>query len=126
MTTELSKQQAGEMEPARAMNYLKPYYEVEPEENRYSVRVFMPGVDQKGTEIVHEDDCLKITGTRTWKAPEDWRALHREIRSEDCRLVLQLGGEIDPGKIEAKMEDGVLELKLHKRETVKPRKIRIA
>jgi HSP20 family protein len=125
MTNELAKKETGELTAAREKLYLRPYYEVEAADDNYTVRVFMPGVALKSVAVTNENDSLKITGTHNWQTPEKWRALHREIRGEDYGLLLRLGREINPEKIAAKMADGVLELTLPKKESIKPRTIAV-
>jgi HSP20 family molecular chaperone IbpA len=54
------------------------------------------------------------------------RRKFRERSAADCRRVSELDPAIDPGKISAKMEQGMLTLALPKSERVKPRKITVS
>ena len=77
-----------------------------------------------GCGYLHEEDTLRITGTRTARLPPA-RPLHRELAEGNYRLHLRLNVDVDAGKIAARIEDGILDLNLPKAEAVKPRKIRV-
>ena len=55
----------------------------------------------------------------------DGTLIHRESRPENFRRTFELDPSIDPGKISAKIEQGVVTLTLPKAEQVKPRKITV-
>jgi HSP20 family protein len=127
MNTEMTTTQAqnAPAREARAQRYVKPYYEVETGTDAYNVRVFMPGVAKAGVKITLEGDRLFIQGSRGALAPESWKPLHREIPDADFRLQLELNVHIDEKHIEARTENGVLNLRLPVAEAAKPRQITI-
>ena len=88
------------------------------------IREEMPGVNKDGLEITLEGNEITIIGHRQ---PETLKAdvLYRESRPMDYRRVFELDPAIDTAKISAKMEQGILTLRLPKTEKVKPRKISI-
>jgi HSP20 family protein len=91
----------------------------------YTLHVEMPGVNKEGLEISVENNELVITGRRSVPSIEG-TILHRESRAENFRRVFELDPSIDTGKINAKIDQGVVMLQLPKAEHVKPRKISVA
>jgi len=94
----------------------------------YEVAVVLPGVKKKGLEVSAEDGELSIIGRRTAWVPEDWRPVcgsAPEERPADYRLVLSLNVDIDSERISAKLEDGILTLRLPVSEASKPKLITV-
>jgi HSP20 family protein len=85
----------------------------------------LPGVDKDELEIHAHRDTLTIRGTRR-AGTQDEDAYHRrERRSGSFTRTLQLPFRIDPERIEAQLENGVLRLSLSRPEEDKPRRIEI-
>jgi HSP20 family protein len=91
----------------------------------YVLQAEMPGVNKDGLEVTLEGNELTITGRR---AEDSVKAelLYRESRPLDYRRTFELDPTIDATRIEAKIEQGVLTLRLPKQEKVKPRKITVS
>jgi HSP20 family protein len=104
----------------------KPHYEVNETEGSYDLTVYLPGVAKEGLEITDEAGELTITGKRTTKLPEGTTLLHREASDAPFELVVTHDGTVDADKIVAELRDGVLQLKLAKAESAKPRKVVVA
>lgn len=110
----------------RQQRFIKPAYEVEQQaDGGFLVRVLAPGASRDSVEVTHERGTLSISARRAPHAREGWRALAREISDADFRLQLQLNVEIDPARISARLEDGVLVVSLPVAEQAKPRVIAI-
>jgi HSP20 family protein len=90
----------------------------------YTLEAEIPGVSKDGVEISVEENQLTIVGRRP-KADPNAQALYRESADTDYRRVFELDPAIDATKIAAKVEQGVLTLRLPFSERVKPRKISI-
>jgi HSP20 family protein len=85
----------------------------------------LPGVEKDDLEVHAHRDTLTIRGARR-PAAEDEQAYHRrERRSGAFTRTLQLPYRVDPGRVEARLEDGVLRLSLGRPEEDKPRRIEI-
>ncbi len=110
---------------AKTEYFLKPRYTVRQEEDAYEVGVVMPGVQKNNLSVSLEDDQLTVIGTRSDTVPKGWRPLYEERTRGDYRLRLQLNVEINAEAVSAKLEDGVLSLRLPLAEAVKPRRIEI-
>ena len=85
----------------------------------------LPGVEPGDLEVHARQDTLTIAGTRR-PAAEDARAYHRrERRGGAFTRTVQLPVRVDPDRVEAQLEDGVLRLSLQRPEEDKPRRIAI-
>jgi HSP20 family protein len=108
----------------RAARYVTPLVDVESTETGYTIRAEMPGVDKTGLEVTVDNGELTIVGhRRAVETPGE--PAYREMHSDDFRRVYELDPAIDPSKIAARIEQGVLTLTLPKAESVKPRKITV-
>jgi HSP20 family protein len=90
-----------------------------------TVYVFAPGIDAKALDISMQDNVLSIGGRRP--APEDSNATcYRSERFEgDFRRVIALPEDVDPDKVEASYRDGIVEIRVQRRESSKPRQIEV-
>jgi HSP20 family protein len=85
----------------------------------------LPGVEAGDLEVHAHQDTLTIAGTRR-PAAERPEAYHRrERRSGAFSRTVQLPFRVDPDRVEARLEDGVLRLSLQRPEEDKPRRIAI-
>lgn len=117
--------------PARANGkdddtvYVTPAHEVKEANDAYGLEVFLPGVARDAVEIGIDQGALVVTARRHWKAPDGWTEVFRETSDADYRLNLDLNEAVDVDKINAVLEDGVLQVTLPKAEALKPRKIAV-
>ncbi len=88
------------------------------------LRLEMPGVSKENLEIGVDASELSITGRRPAGGSEG-DFLVRERPRGSFQQVFTLDDTIDPAKIEAVLEGGLLTLTLHRKEAVKPRKITV-
>ncbi len=91
----------------------------------YTLQVEMPGVNKEGLEMWIENNQLTIIGRRSLPNVQG-TIVHRESRRENFRRAFELDPSIDAGKINARIEQGVVTLTLPKAEQVKPRKITVS
>ena len=85
----------------------------------------LPGVDAGNLDVSVFRDTLTLRGTRAAEAG-DPRAYHRrERRQGQFVRTVTLPFRVDPERVEASMEHGVLRLTLHRPEEDKPRRIAI-
>ena len=111
-------------ERAQMEQFVAPVSSVIEDGDGYMLQVEMPGVNKEGLEISVENNELTILGRRSLPTM-DGTLIHRESRPENFRRTFELDPSIDPGKISAKIEQGVVTLTLPKAEQVKPRKIAV-
>jgi HSP20 family protein len=88
-----------------------------------------PGIDPSKVEISIDHGLLTISGERTVESggASDGRATTyaRERFSGPFRRVVTLPEDSDPDRVEARYTDGCLRVTIKKRESSKPRSIRI-
>lgn len=86
------------------------------------IRCEVPGLSIEDIEISLIDSSLSIKGER--KAVEG-KYYRQERPYGPFQRVLSINGPIDKDNVEAKLKDGILEIRLPKGEAFKPRKISI-
>ena len=103
-----------------------PALNVWEEADHVTVEAELPGVAQDKLEIyVTGGNQLRIKGERQPSVP-DKGVWHRQERGHGSFVrVLTLPFEVNRDKVEARLENGVLEVKLAKHEAAKPRKITV-
>lgn len=125
MTTEIEKAKTGELSTMEQQMWRRPRYDVIETDDDFEIKVSMPGVNRDAVDISVDGESLNISGSLVQKIPENWRPLRRELPQGDYRLSLRLNVPVNEEKIQAHVENGVLELTLPKADAVKPRKIKI-
>lgn len=105
--------------------YRRPFYDILPHEEKYDVKVVMPGVGKEGVKVSIDGKRLTVEGKRQHLPKEDWSVLSREIDWCDYRLALDLNVDIDQEAISAVSKDGIMTLTLPKPEEAKPRVIEV-
>ena len=85
----------------------------------------VPGADEKSVEITLEKNVLTINAFPAAVRFEKHNLAYAEYGEGDYQRSFALSDEIDRGKIEAKVKNGVLVLRLPKVAEVKPQKINI-
>ena len=95
------------------------------DENMVMLDIEMPGVSKEDLDIRVENDKLTITGRKS-SVQGSGRYLIKEIREGVYEREFTLDETIDKSKIDALLEKGLLRLKLHIKESEKPRKIQVA
>jgi HSP20 family protein len=93
------------------------------EEDSYVLNALVPGLKADDLNIQVLEDVIRIEGE--FHANEEEYLLH-ELPSGSFRRVLRMPVEIDANKVEAKIADGVLTLRLPKAESARPKKIKVA
>jgi HSP20 family protein len=90
------------------------------------IEMELPGVDLKDIEIfVTGGNQLALKGQRREQLPEK-AVIHRQERGfGSFTRVLTLPGPVDADKVEARLENGILSVRLAKHEAAKPRKITV-
>lgn len=102
-----------------------PPVDIEETDDAYIVEMDLPGVLAEDINLeLRDNDELRITG----KHPERERegVLRRQTRrTGEFEYVVALPGEVDPEKIDARLEDGVLSVRLAKSAGGQPSRIEI-
>lgn len=85
----------------------------------------LPGVPKDRLSLQVEGDTLSIEGELALAVPEGMEASHVEVNLPRYRRVFTLSRELDPAKVEAKFEHGVLRLRIPKAEHAQPKRIEV-
>jgi HSP20 family protein len=95
-------------------------------EREFRIVMELPGVSREELAIEIEGQTLTVTARRQSPPPEGFRVLHGE-RSDKAEFqrTFTLGRGVDPARVEARFEQGILHLTLGKTEQMLPRKIEV-
>ena len=85
----------------------------------------LPGVPKDRLNLQIEGDTLTIEGEVALVIPEGMEASHTEVSLPRYRRVFTLSKELDAHKVDAKLDQGVLKLRIPKAEHAQPRKIEV-
>jgi HSP20 family protein len=86
----------------------------------------LPGVDPSDIDISVKEDVVTITGERKPPATDEQTVWHRRERPYGrFGRVVQLPFRVDRDRVEARIQDGVLQIELHRPEADKPRRVQI-
>jgi HSP20 family molecular chaperone IbpA len=85
----------------------------------------MPGVPREQLELKVEGDTLLIEGVVQAVTPEGLEAVVAEVRVPRYRRSYTLSRELDSTRIDAKLKDGVLTLRIPKQAHAQPRRIAV-
>jgi HSP20 family protein len=86
----------------------------------------LPGVKKEDLKLSVEKGTLTLSGTRGEQAvPENSRSLRNELWHGSFSRSIELPHDVNPEKISATLENGVLRVQLPKAEAVRPREISI-
>jgi HSP20 family protein len=95
-------------------------------EDRFVVKLELPGIDPQDVEVSVEDSTLSIRGERRFYADVDEESFHRvERRFGQFLRALSLPTTADAERIEASFDKGVLTVEVPKVEQAKPKKITV-
>ncbi len=89
----------------------------------YLLTALVPGLKADDLNIQVLEDVVSIDGQF---AEDENEYLLQELPNGSFRRELRLPSELDAEKVEAKIENGILSLRLPKAESARPKKIKVA
>ena len=90
------------------------------------VYAFAPGLDPASLDVQIEKGVLTISGERAEEPAPAQAMVHIDERfSGRFRRVVSLPEDVDPSAVEARYRDGVLHVRIPRRELTQPRRITI-
>jgi HSP20 family protein len=123
--------QASQVEPSdqrqrsgSAITFMPPV-DIYEDEAGFTVVADMPGVSKDQLMVRVNGDNLVIEGTVSPPTLQNMELLYEEIQTPQYRRSFTLSRELDPGKIDAKLNNGVLRLHIPKAKEAKPRRITV-
>ncbi len=92
---------------------------------RVEVYLFAPGIDPKTLDISIQQNLLTVAGRR--EIPTDERSTYyrQERFSGEFHRVIALPEDIDPDRVHARYQDGIVQIGIERREAARPRQIEI-
>lgn len=90
-----------------------PDTDVTHKKDHYIIELDLPGVDKKDVSINYKDKCLHIEAERK-KLNEDEASIYQDIFYGKYTKRIALRDDFDIEKIDAKLENGVLSIKVPK------------
>ena len=118
-------QEQREQQRGREQPTMIPRVDVVEDETGITLWADLPGVPRDALAIHVEGDSLTIEGTVSAATPESMQATYAEVRVPRYRRSFTLSRELDGGRIEAQLKDGVLRLRIPKQEHAQPRRVSI-
>ena len=85
----------------------------------------LPGVSKDKLNLEVSGDMLIIEGEMDLRVPDGMDGTHAEVGLPRYRRVFTLSKELDTGKLDAEMKQGVLKLHIQRAEHAKPRRIAV-
>lgn len=122
MTKQETKATQGASETVRA---IRPAVDIFEDSTGITVQADMPGVSRERLDIQVDRDTLAIEGRAEIAMPESMEAIYADVRSTVYQRSFSLSSELDAEKADASLKDGVLTLRIPKREQYQPRKIEV-
>lgn len=104
---------------------IRPPVDIWEDKHGITLRADMPGVSKERLNLRIDGNNLIVEGQVQFELPENAEALYADVRSNLYRRSFSLGGELETGKIEASLKDGVLTVRIPKRSELRPRKIEV-
>jgi len=103
-----------------------PSVDIYETENELVLKADLPDVEAKDIDVRVENQTLTIAGERKFEAASNEKGYHRIERSYGNFVrSFAVPSAFDTDKINAAYNNGVLTVKLNKKETAKPRQIKI-
>jgi HSP20 family protein len=91
----------------------------------YQAALLAPGLDEQSINVTVHDDTLVIEGELRFDVPEGAKPIWQEFGPSKFRRSLRLGSTVDPARVEAIYQNGLLLVTMPKAEHAKPRQIRV-
>lgn len=86
----------------------------------------MPGVSREQLNVRVTGDSLLIEGEASVPDIGNMELVYGEANTPQYHRSFTLSRELDPGKIEAKLANGILRLRIPKAEQAQPRRIDVS
>ncbi|MDB5930070.1 MAG: heat shock protein Hsp20 [Polaromonas sp.] len=104
---------------------LLPPVDIYEDESGFTLMADLPGVAKEQLVVRVTGDNLLIEGAATVPVAGNMELVYGEVSTPQYRRSFTLSRELDPGKIEASLNNGVLRLTIPKAEEAKPRRIEV-
>jgi HSP20 family protein len=104
----------------------RPAVDVAQVDGGFVLRAELPGVAKESVKVEVKEQVLRIAGEKTAPSYEAKGYRYSEINYGTFERTFQLSDSIDRDRVEAKFDNGVLEIRLALRPEVGPKQIVVA
>src|SRR5579864_4280271 len=115
-----------EADQSLATSSFAPPVDVYEDEHNITLKIEVPGIDEKDIDVRIENNTLTVHGERKFEKEEkeeNFRRVERQYGSFTRSFTLP--NSVDPGQVSADYEKGVLKIKLAKKAEAKPKQIKV-
>ena len=103
-----------------------PPVDVYEDEHNFTLKIEVPGVEEKDIDVRIENNTLVVHGERKFEKEEkeeNYRRVERQYGSFTRSFTLP--NSVDPGQVSAHYDKGVLKINLAKKAEAKPKQIKV-
>ncbi|HNY29726.1 MAG TPA: Hsp20/alpha crystallin family protein [Fibrobacteria bacterium] len=115
-----------DFDSAPSKSAFNPAVDVLQVEDGFQLRAELPGVAKESLQVELKDQTLSISGEKAAPAGSSQGYRYSEIQYGKFQRHFQLAESIDRDRLEAKFENGILDIRLYLRPEHGPRQIQIA
>jgi HSP20 family protein len=111
---------------ALATTNFAPPVDVYEDEHNITLKIEIPGIDEKDVDVRIENNTLTVHGERKFEKEEkeeNYRRVERQYGSFTRSFTLPT--TVDPDQVQANYDKGVLKIKLSKKAEAKPKQIKV-
>ena len=104
-----------------------PPVDVYEDEHNFTLKIEVPGVEEKDIDVRIENNTLVVHGERKLEKEEkeeNYRRVERQYGSFTRSFTLP--NSVDPGQVSAHYDKGVLKINLAKKAEAKPKQIKVS
>ena len=116
----------GDGQEALATTSFAPAVDVYEDEHSLTLKIEVPGIDEKDIDVRVENNTLTVHGERKYEEQEkeeNYRRIERQYGSFTRSFTLP--STIDTNSVSANYDQGVLKIKLAKKAESKPKQIKV-
>jgi len=113
-------------EEALTTSTFAPAVDVYEDEHNVTLKIEVPGIEEKDIDVRIENHTLTVHGERKFEKEEkeeNYRRVERQYGSFTRSFTLP--NTVDPEKVSANYDKGVLKIKLAKKAEAKPKQIKV-
>ena len=113
-------------EEALTTTSFAPPVDIYEDEHNITLKMEVPGIDEKDIDVRIEDNTLTVHGERKIETEEKEENFRRVERQYGCfTRSFTLPNSVDPGQVSADYDKGVLKIRLAKKAEAKPKQIKV-
>ncbi len=106
-------------------SWVAPSIDIYETADDYFLSAYLPGVTKENVKIKLEDGNLVIMGRVDFETMINRKYVLKEMEVGNFYRRFKISESIDESKVDAKIENGILQVKLPKHERIKPKTIEI-